>query len=58
MVGLTNCLRYNHHCGCVTEEDDRGWHINKQCLEKHELSDRLCMDYPELEWIVIQREMD
>lgn len=57
MVGRTNCLRYNHYCGCVTEEDDNGWHVNKQCYEKHDLS-YLCTDYPDLEYIIVQEEMD
>ncbi len=57
MAGRRNCIRYNHYCGCVTEEDDNGWHICKQCYEKHELT-TLCMDYPELEWIIVHKEMD
>ena len=57
MIGLENCLRFIHFCGCISEESEQGYRVEKQCHEKHWL-EHLCMDYPDLEYLVVHQEMD
>lgn len=57
MIGVRNAVRYVHRCGCICEESEQGYRLESQCRENHLLFD-LCNEYPDMEYIIIQREMD